>query len=297
MKSTKNQYLYIFFLISILILFFGFFKNQNSSETNTPLQANIENTQSTSVNKSVEYKSIYFYNKDNVRTDIYKYDGQNKNVIFTDADEKEKVTKVLGINNDKLFIVMSKDNVDNLYTVSLNSSGKKILTVSNFNKDNLELGSENIAYTEYSNAERSIGYKIFTINLSGKNKEEIANESLNPFNLLIDKKMLYYVVDRSNIFEIYSVELKNNNKNLIAELNQKPDDFYIYNNNIYYLNNNKLFAYNIESKINSEILEAKIESFINFNQYIFYTKDDKIFSMLDGKSSEITAGKYLIKIE
>ncbi|KKP89234.1 MAG: hypothetical protein UR93_C0001G0066 [Berkelbacteria bacterium GW2011_GWA2_35_9] len=297
MKSTKNQYLYIFFLISILILFFGFFKNQKSSETNTPLQANIENTQSTSVNKSVEYKSIYFYNKDNVRTDIYKYDGQNKNVIFTDADEKEKVTKVLGINNDKLFIVMSKDNVDNLYTVSLNSSGKKILTVSNFNKDNLELGSENIAYTEYSNAERSIGYKIFTINLSGKNKEEIANESLNPFNLLIDKKMLYYVVDRSNIFEIYSVELKNNNKNLIAELNQKPDDFYIYNNNIYYLNNNKLFAYNIESKINSEILEAKIESFINFNQYIFYTKDDKIFSMLDGKSSEITAGKYLIKIE
>jgi len=166
-----------------------------------------------------------------------------------------------------------------------------------FNKENIALGNDSFAYTEYSNAEKSFGYKIFLTNLNGKNKEEIANESLDPFNIIINQKTLYYIIDRSNIFEIYSIDLKNNNKNLIAELNQKPEYFSIHNNIIYFLTENKLYSYAVETKIITEIFIDKIESYYLFNQYIFYTKDGKIFSKLDKENFEIIAGKTLIKVE
>ncbi|PIP51637.1 hypothetical protein COZ61_00595 [Candidatus Berkelbacteria bacterium CG_4_8_14_3_um_filter_33_6] len=297
MKSTKNQYLYIFFLISLLVLFFGFYSNQNNSLTSVSPRTTNKNVQNTSAKKVIDYKNIYYYNQDNIRTDIFKYNGQDNQLIFTDADEKEKISKILGISGNKMYLIMSKNDVNNLHAIDLDASGKKNLVVANFNKENIALGNDSFAYTEYSNAEKSFGYKIFLTNLNGKNKEEIANESLDPFNIIINQKTLYYIIDRSNIFEIYSIDLKNNNKNLIAELNQKPEYFSIHNNIIYFLTENKLYSYAVETKIITEIFIDKIESYYLFNQYIFYTKDGKIFSKLDKENFEIIAGKTLIKVE
>lgn len=298
MKSTSNQFLYYFLLISLLVLLFGYYFNNTKSIPSTTssisTSTSVISTPNTTDSK-IKYSNIFFYNKSKDKFNIYGYDGSNKQLIFTDSDEKEKILNILGVTENKIYLLMGNDASKNLYSISLDSIGKKNIEINNFNKESYAIGNSIIAYLEYSNAEKDFGYKIFTSTLTGSNKAEIASESLSPFNLKLDNDYLYYTIDRSNVFEIYSINLDKYDKKLIAEINKKPNQYQINKDNIIFLSENRLFNYDLTTKLYKDYVnESEINSFVINNEYMYYTKNGIIYSIENSKSTEITSGDIVL---
>lgn len=294
MKSTSNQFLYYFLSISLLVLLFGYYFNNSKSIPSTtssiPTSTSAISTPNATDSK-IKYSNIFFYNKSKDKFNIYRYNGSNKQLIFTDSDEKEKILNILGVIDNKIYLLMGSDTSKNLYSISLDSIGKKNIEINNFNNESYAIGNGIIAYLAFSNAEKDFGYKIFTSTLTGSNKAEIASEYLSPFNLKLDNDYLYYTIDRSNVFEIYSINLDKYDKKLIAEINKKPNQYQINKENIIFLSENRIYKYDLKTKLYKDYMsESEINSFVINNEYIYYTKNGIIYSIENSIPIEITSG-------
>lgn len=299
MKSTKNHFLSIFLLISILVLVAGYFLNNSKPNlTSTTTISSAPNLASPPIQeKTIKFSNIYYSTRKDNNLYIYQYNGEKNQLIFTDSDEKEKISNILGVEDGKLYLLMGYDSTKNLYSVPVDSNGNKTIEINNLNKDAITIGKGRIAYTEYSNAEKDFGYKIFTSSINGSNKAEVASESLNPFSLKIINNYLYYVIDRSNVFEIYSIDLSTNDKKLFTEINTKPNQYEITGDHLIYSSDKKLMKYDMTKKSYTDLMiGSPLNSFKYLDKYLFFSKDGKIYSN-DGKQSvEITSGEILIDV-
>ncbi len=142
--------------------------------------------------------------KTGTRTDIISFNTDSKNkVLFTDQDEKQKISKVASINSgDKVLPVIMGDQ---LFKIWLDGSGKKELLQSSFGAQDFGFSPDGkkIATISFSNAEKNYGYSLSISSIDGSTTKELVHSSDIIRELAwLDNSTIIYIQDKGETVTI-----------------------------------------------------------------------------------------------
>lgn len=279
-KNKKNNSLYtIGFIIVILILLGVYYSvyskdsNNDSSITNSNIsEENNEQTANSQIsaeeNKQLGFSGTIYYTKDiDGKHEIYSQkDSEDPKLLFTDADEDEKIKFANSMTNSAKFLALiapeSEEFGGALYLINSDGSGDKQKIIDQFASPQppvISPDGENIAYVLFSNAEMEYGFSLYIMNSNGENKVKIDTDSTMISNPVYDQDVKNIAYLKNN--EIISSNLDGSEKNTIYELNTNDQLMSINWNNeknillVIKNNNTKIVSVNPQTKQSKTLYE------------------------------------------
>lgn len=139
----------------------------------------------------------------------------NGQVVFTDTDEDWKIIEQLGLVEQGA-VVKSNSNIEgdifDIRLITLDGSGKSDLLfegIDSFNTPVVNPNAKQIALTSFDNAERSFGFRLFSLDTSGSTTDIDQDETQIDLPLWRSNEELFYVVggDGSQVIRLATLGL------------------------------------------------------------------------------------------
>lgn len=194
MSSKKPNNIFIFIIIILAIVGFGYYltkSSANKTQTSPTKTAETLTNQGGADNKTSELLmsgSLIYASRNEKTFNIYKYDTKEKKskVIFTDKDEESKIKYADSLTYDGkilAFLVKPQEEfIGDLYLISSDGSGSKTKLVENFASTSnafISPDAKKIAYVQFSNAEADYGFKLIIANSDNSSKSEALRDQTN----------------------------------------------------------------------------------------------------------------------
>lgn len=188
MKKQKVQKLISYILIAIIIIGGGVWYYLATIKSNrSPIkvvQKKEEIAQILPVTTDDKYtkEKIIFASFGENNKEIISYDliSKERKVLFTDADEEQKIKQFGGLAylSKEILVFVGDGPVGKLEIIKVDGSGKKEIINDSFGKTSvlsISPDGELITYVGFSNAEADYGYGIYQIGRDGSNRRKLVN--------------------------------------------------------------------------------------------------------------------------
>ena len=263
------------------------FKYPKAGEENSKVSIHVFNLKN-KISKKINFSRIYEYiprigwtKKENKLFAIGLNRLQNQ-LDFCIVNTKNNQSKILFSEENKYFIdihdnttflddkenfiwTSEKSGFNHLYLVSLTNGNLKKITEGNFEVTDYHGFSKETNNLFYSSTEDgSINRSIYSINISGNNKQKLSS-GLGVHNPTFSKGMKYYINNFSDANSVPYFSLNDNNGNLIRVLedNSKLDSVM----NEYQISNKEFFTIETSEKVNLNAWMIKPSNFDKSKKY------------------------------
>jgi Tol biopolymer transport system component len=158
---------------------------ENSSSTDTTNSSVTESSPVAQGGGSPTGK-LFVYNDTGASGEIYTVDveSKEKKVIFTDRSNDQRIKNVSNLtkHSDTVIVVLGSDidPAGQLVAVAADGSGKKTVLADNFvsaGSPTVSPDQTKLALVSFSNAEPNVGFTLSVMDISGKNKKDLAIDS------------------------------------------------------------------------------------------------------------------------
>ncbi|TSC93905.1 MAG: Uncharacterized protein CEN91_74 [Candidatus Berkelbacteria bacterium Licking1014_85] len=295
MKTTNKNRFIILFTISIIVLFIGYYFNRQgtdnkliqSNDSSTSIFQNTTISIASSTTSTAVGQTLTILKKVNQNYNIYLYDTllKKEKMIFTDADEKNKIQTVIGIVNDKILALTQNNNIFQLVEISIDGKGKIEIKNSNFPySTKISHFNNSLLVSSFSNAEKDFGFKLIVLNINGQNPKEIINSSNTISDYyLSDDSIVYFIESGNNISTVYMTTIDEKEKNKIAEFNKIIKYFRVKKGIVYYISDKEIY----ENEKKLATAKSDITSFQIIDENMYFSENN-IIKSLDLKNLKIT---------